>query len=91
MCASSETPLLLSFSSSYLRLITCYPNCLRYEAQHTATWKEPRTRGETVRNEEEEKEEKDGSLELHDGVSSDIRFYKERTGILEGHEAGGQR
>jgi len=43
-----------------------------------------------VRNEEEEEEEKDGSLELHDDVSSDIRFYKERAGILEGHEAGGR-
>lgn len=42
----------LLFSSPFpsrLRLATCYPDCLRYEAQHTATWKEPRARGEAVR------------------------------------------
>lgn len=41
-----------------------------------------------MRTEEEEEEERDGSPELRDGASSDIRFYKERAGIFEGSRGG---
>lgn len=38
--------------------------------------------------EKEEDEERNDGLELRGGASSDIRFYKERAGILEGSQGG---
>lgn len=42
--------LFVSPSPWRLHLATCYPDCLRYEARHTATWKVPRARGKAVRS-----------------------------------------
>jgi len=51
----SSSPLLLP---RVHRLATCYPDCLRYEARHTATWKEPRNSWrETGEEEEEERDQ----------------------------------
>lgn len=89
MCASSETvsslPLLLP--GAFILLLATLTACvtrrgIRRPGRNPAPGERP------CEAEEEEEEERDGSPELHDGASSDIRFYKERAGILEGSRGG---
>lgn len=88
MRASSETvsPLPL-LPSAFILLLATLTACvtrrgIRRPGRNPAPGERP------CEAEEEEEEERDSSPELRDGASSDIRFYKERAGILEGSRGG---
>jgi len=88
VCASSETissSSLLLPHASVLPLATLTACVTRRGIRRPGRNSAP---GERPCEAKEEEEERDGSLKLRDGASSDIRFYKERAGILEGSRDG---